>query len=169
MSTSTPIQNTFPPKGTHSKGQENSDESDLDDFNLGSGNESEEAEKTTRKPNEMSSKTKSSSNGEEDMDVVTEELQLTDTDALDSQIQNQQKGCNAREQQQMHSAETRSPVVTKALIEVRQARDQGIARYTAAVEQKIRLQRIIAAIENILWVKDQEDSWKIGEVGLWHN
>ncbi|KAH6869440.1 hypothetical protein BKA70DRAFT_1242385 [Coprinopsis sp. MPI-PUGE-AT-0042] len=138
MSTSRSAQNTraSPRKETNVEEPNKSDESDLDDFNLDSDDEQEESGRllpTSRMPRSSSEK----------MDVVNEQMwQSTGAGPNGSQTHKRHE-----EQQEMQSSGIGPQMVTKeyricdqALVEVRQARDHGIVRYTAAVEQKMRLE-----------------------------
>ncbi|KAH6895085.1 hypothetical protein BKA70DRAFT_1407264 [Coprinopsis sp. MPI-PUGE-AT-0042] len=158
MSTSRSAQDTraSPRKETNVEEPNRSDESDLDDFNL---------DPDTEESGRLLPTSKRLRNGTEQMDVVNEQgWQSTGAGPNNSQTHKQHE-----EQQEMQSSGIGPQMVTKeyricnqALAKVRQGGDPGIARYAAAAKQKMRLERVIAAIENILWAKDQEDRWKIG-------
>jgi hypothetical protein len=50
-----------------------------------------------------------------------------------------------------------------ALTELRQARDRCMSRYKTAVEQKMKVEQLISALQNTLWIRSQEESWRIGD------
>jgi hypothetical protein len=52
---------------------------------------------------------------------------------------------------------------SSALAELRQSQERCTARYTAAMEQKMRIERLVSTLQNIVWMRNQEDSWRIGD------